>query len=240
MTVTGSRSTSPKEDQEDPESAAQREVLNRQQSLEQDPSTGGSSPTPAPLAGGAAAAAMAASAMAAAGGGDTAPGPQVGGGGSTGAPETLNLPAVLWDKPVGSKTKVPPPVPPRSPRRPMDHVAAGAFEAATAKEAAAAAAAGGGGLENAGSGPQRGSTQVRLNPCYEFSALVFFPSIDFDLLISHYLKLNVLLYFYDLFTFFNQLSSCSSPLTIFFRCPAHLYSSLNHPEFAHHRISVFH
>ena len=45
-------------------------------------------------------------------------------------PETLNLPAVLWDRPVGSKIRVPPPVPPRSPRRPIDPVASGAFEAA--------------------------------------------------------------------------------------------------------------
>ena len=49
------------------------------------------------------------------------------------APETLNLPAVLWDKPAGSKTKVPPPVPPRSPKRPLDHVASGAFEVAAAE-----------------------------------------------------------------------------------------------------------
>ena len=44
-------------------------------------------------------------------------------------PETLNLPAVLWDKPVGSKIRVPPPVPPRSPRKPIDPVTSGAFEA---------------------------------------------------------------------------------------------------------------
>ena len=35
--------------------------------------------------------------------------------------ETLNIPAVLWDRPVGSSKRVPPPVPPRSPRRPYDH-----------------------------------------------------------------------------------------------------------------------
>jgi len=34
--------------------------------------------------------------------------------------ERLNLPAVLWDKPLGSKIRVPPPVPPRSPKRPPD------------------------------------------------------------------------------------------------------------------------
>ena len=51
----------------------------------------------------------------------------------------LNLPAVLWDRPAGSKTKVPPPVPPRSPRKPIE--ASGAFEAALSREAAAAAAA---------------------------------------------------------------------------------------------------
>lgn len=45
-------------------------------------------------------------------------------------PETLNLPAVLWDKPAGSKIRVPPPVPPRSPRKPIDPVSLGAFEAA--------------------------------------------------------------------------------------------------------------
>ena len=45
-------------------------------------------------------------------------------------PETLNLPAVLWDKPAGSKIRVPPPVPPRSPRKPMDPVGSGAFEEA--------------------------------------------------------------------------------------------------------------
>lgn len=48
--------------------------------------------------------------------------------------ETLNIPAVLWDRPVGSSKRVPPPVPPRSPRRPIDHVAS--FAAATANEAA--------------------------------------------------------------------------------------------------------
>jgi len=47
-------------------------------------------------------------------------------------PETLNLPAVLWDKPLGSKIRVPPPVPPRSPRRPIDPISSGAFEAAMA------------------------------------------------------------------------------------------------------------
>ena len=36
-------------------------------------------------------------------------------------PETLNIPAVLWDRPTGSSKRVPPPVPPRSPRRPYDH-----------------------------------------------------------------------------------------------------------------------
>ena len=45
-------------------------------------------------------------------------------------PETLNLPAVLWDKPLGSRIRVPPPVPPRSPRRPIDPITSGAFEAA--------------------------------------------------------------------------------------------------------------
>lgn len=38
------------------------------------------------------------------------------------AGETLNIPAVLWDRPAGSSKRVPPPVPPRSPRRPYDHV----------------------------------------------------------------------------------------------------------------------
>ena len=38
-------------------------------------------------------------------------------------PETLNIPAVLWDRPSGSSKRVPPPVPPRSPRRPIDHLA---------------------------------------------------------------------------------------------------------------------
>ena len=37
------------------------------------------------------------------------------------AAETLNIPAVLWDRPQGSSKRVPPPVPPRSPRRPYDH-----------------------------------------------------------------------------------------------------------------------
>ena len=37
------------------------------------------------------------------------------------AAETLNIPAVLWDRPTGSSKRVPPPVPPRSPRRPYDH-----------------------------------------------------------------------------------------------------------------------
>ena len=45
-------------------------------------------------------------------------------------PETLNIPAVLWDRPSGSSKRVPPPVPPRSPKRPYDHVAS--FGAATA------------------------------------------------------------------------------------------------------------
>ena len=45
-------------------------------------------------------------------------------------PETLNIPAVLWDRPVGSSKRVPPPVPPRSPRRPIDHLAS--FAAASA------------------------------------------------------------------------------------------------------------
>ena len=43
--------------------------------------------------------------------------------------ETLNIPAVLWDRPSGSSKRVPPPVPPRSPRRPYDHEAS--FAAAT-------------------------------------------------------------------------------------------------------------
>ena len=47
-------------------------------------------------------------------------------------PETLNLPAVLWDKPPGSKTRVPPPVPPRSPKRPLDPT--GAFATASSIE----------------------------------------------------------------------------------------------------------
>ena len=38
-------------------------------------------------------------------------------------PETLNIPAVLWDRPTGSSKRVPPPVPPRSPRRPQDQLA---------------------------------------------------------------------------------------------------------------------
>ena len=37
------------------------------------------------------------------------------------AAETLNIPAVLWDRPTGSSKRVPPPVPPRSPRRPYGH-----------------------------------------------------------------------------------------------------------------------
>ena len=46
--------------------------------------------------------------------------------------ETLNLPAVLWDKPPGSKTRVPPPIPPRSPKRPLDPT--GAFATATLED----------------------------------------------------------------------------------------------------------
>ena len=64
-------------------------------------------------------------------------------------PETLNLPAVLWDKPVGSKIRVPPPVPPRSPRRPIDPVSSGAFEAAMDMPYD-------GGLSQANIAPQRG------------------------------------------------------------------------------------
>lgn len=48
---------------------------------------------------------------------------------AAGGPETLNIPAVLWDRPSGSSKRVPPPVPPRSPRRPYDHEAS--FAAAT-------------------------------------------------------------------------------------------------------------
>lgn len=48
--------------------------------------------------------------------------------------ETLNLPAVLWDKPPGSKTRVPPPVPPRSPKRPLDPTGAFASAAAALQE----------------------------------------------------------------------------------------------------------
>lgn len=47
-------------------------------------------------------------------------------------PETLNIPAVLWDRPVGSSKRVPPPVPPRSPKRPFDYVAS--FAAASSAE----------------------------------------------------------------------------------------------------------
>ena len=45
-------------------------------------------------------------------------------------PETLNIPAVLWDRPTGSSKRVPPPVPPRSPRRPIDQMASFAMAAA--------------------------------------------------------------------------------------------------------------
>ena len=55
-----------------------------------------------------------------------------GGGHDESIPETLNLPAVLWDKPPGSKTRVPPPVPPRSPKRPLDP--SGAFATASSLE----------------------------------------------------------------------------------------------------------
>ena len=48
---------------------------------------------------------------------------------AAGGPETLNIPAVLWDRPSGSSKRVPPPVPPRSPRRPYDHETS--FAAAT-------------------------------------------------------------------------------------------------------------
>ena len=64
-------------------------------------------------------------------------------------PETLNLPAVLWDKPVGSKIRVPPPVPPRSPRKPIDPVASGAFESAMAMPYD-------GGASEVNNAPQRG------------------------------------------------------------------------------------
>ena len=47
-------------------------------------------------------------------------------------PETLNIPAVLWDRPTGSSKRVPPPVPPRSPKRPYDHLSS--FAEATASE----------------------------------------------------------------------------------------------------------
>ena len=47
-------------------------------------------------------------------------------------PETLNIPAVLWDRPTGSSKRVPPPVPPRSPRRPIDQMAS--FAAAASSE----------------------------------------------------------------------------------------------------------
>ena len=47
-------------------------------------------------------------------------------------PETLNIPAVLWDRPTGSSKRVPPPVPPRSPRRPIDQMAS--FAAASSSE----------------------------------------------------------------------------------------------------------
>ena len=50
-------------------------------------------------------------------------------------PETLNIPAVLWDRPSGSSKRVPPPVPPRSPKRPYDHVASFGAAAAAATEA---------------------------------------------------------------------------------------------------------
>lgn len=48
--------------------------------------------------------------------------------------ETLNIPAVLWDRPAGSSKRVPPPVPPRSPRRPYDHQSS--FAAAITSETA--------------------------------------------------------------------------------------------------------
>lgn len=71
----------------------------------------------------------------------------------------LNLPAVLWDRQPGSKNKVPPPVPPRSPRKPME--ASPAFEAAFNREAAAAAGgqrpgSAAGPVEAAAPGPSRG------------------------------------------------------------------------------------
>ena len=49
-------------------------------------------------------------------------------------PETLNIPAVLWDRPTGSSKRVPPPVPPRSPRRPIDQMASFAMAAAASSE----------------------------------------------------------------------------------------------------------
>ncbi|CAB4066627.1 PIP5K [Lepeophtheirus salmonis] len=39
--------------------------------------------------------------------------------------ETVNLPAVLWDRPAGSKVRVPPPVPPRSPKTPLESCGGG-------------------------------------------------------------------------------------------------------------------
>ena len=71
-------------------------------------------------------------------------------------PETLNLPAVLWDKPAGSKIRVAPPVPPRSPRRANDPVASGAFEAAMALPDD-------GGSNVVNSAPQRGWTMEIVN-----------------------------------------------------------------------------
>ena len=49
-------------------------------------------------------------------------------------PETLNIPAVLWDRPTDSSKRVPPPVPPRSPRRPIDQMASFAMAAAASSE----------------------------------------------------------------------------------------------------------
>lgn len=98
----------------------------------------------------------------------------------------LNLPAVLWDRQPGSKNKVPPPVPPRSPRKPME--ASPAFEAALNREAAAAAVAGGqrpgsaaaGAVEAAAQapGPSRG---WKAAPDFVARRLVFWLTLAFIL-----------------------------------------------------------
>ena len=110
---------------------AQAEVINEDhQAVPEDP-TGAAGPEAAAVGDSSAVAAV-----------DTAAVPAVAAAAAVESSESaphLNLPAVLWDRPAGSKTKVPPPVPPRSPRKPIE--ASGAFEAALSREAAAASGA---------------------------------------------------------------------------------------------------